>query len=213
MISPYTPHVMTKFATINGDLKSPTMAKVLAGGIHGDQNIAAATHGAVSSGAVSSNRDANISVAPKLPTAAERLLADLAEEEKSIPVQVIDPNTLGAGAVTICHDPNITIIPNFLTLAECHHLIALTMARQEPAKVFGMSAAEYRTSSTGTINFYETPIVCDIEARAAQLAGFDLRHLEKLCCVSYSPGQFYKAHHDGEWRPKHHYLYLSQRLA
>merc|ERR1719498_969270 len=49
----------------------------------------------------------------------------------------------------------------------------------------------------------------NIEQRLSKLAGIDVNYLERMAMVRYHPGQQYKVHHDGIWRPMTVFLYLN----
>ncbi|CAE8675780.1 unnamed protein product, partial [Polarella glacialis] len=55
----------------------------------------------------------------------------------------------------------------------------------------------------------QTEMVGSIENRLAALADMDVTHLEPMNMVRYGPGQFFKTHHDGRFRPKTVFIYLN----
>eukprot|EP00409_Alexandrium_fundyense_P006299 CAMPEP_0195045386 /NCGR_PEP_ID=MMETSP0347-20130606/15178_1 /TAXON_ID=2932 /ORGANISM="Alexandrium fundyense, Strain CCMP1719" /LENGTH=85 /DNA_ID=CAMNT_0040073187 /DNA_START=77 /DNA_END=331 /DNA_ORIENTATION=+ len=55
----------------------------------------------------------------------------------------------------------------------------------------------------------QTPTVSRVEHRLSRLAGIDIDYLEPLNMVRYTPGQLFKTHHDGRFRPKTVFIYLN----
>jgi len=120
----------------------------------------------------------------------------------------------------IVKDPRVCVIPNFASDAEVDHILELAEAGWQPSVVgqYTNTIDETkqlrkqlpgRTSSSSVLQPAQTPIVKNFETRVAQLAGIDVDFLEPFNLVKYSPGQLYKKHHDGAFRPVTIFLYLS----
>mmetsp|Transcript_46333 Transcript_46333/g.107848 ORF Transcript_46333/g.107848 Transcript_46333/m.107848 type:complete len:266 (+) Transcript_46333:46-843(+) len=127
-------------------------------------------------------------------------------------------------AYVVHADPYIAVVPNFLTEPEIEHLVQLTegkwvrsevdfVAGGRPKHTTGTGQANisdgHRTSSTCVIDVAQTPIVQRVEERLADLVSMELINLEVLSLVKYTPGQYFKEHHDGEYRPWTVFLYLN----
>mmetsp|Transcript_6159 Transcript_6159/g.13659 ORF Transcript_6159/g.13659 Transcript_6159/m.13659 type:complete len:263 (-) Transcript_6159:135-923(-) len=127
-------------------------------------------------------------------------------------------------AFLVNEDPYIAVVPNFLTEMEIEHLIDLTNQKWVPSEVDFVSGGKpfhatgsgqchksdaHRTSETCVLDIGQTPTVQKIEERLADLVNMKLENLERLSMVKYSPGQYFRAHHDGEYRPWTVFLYLN----
>uniref|UniRef100_A0A7S0ADX9 Prolyl 4-hydroxylase alpha subunit domain-containing protein n=1 Tax=Pyrodinium bahamense TaxID=73915 RepID=A0A7S0ADX9_9DINO len=133
------------------------------------------------------------------------------------------PKVLKAYSVTGANGgPRLAVVPHFLGEAEIEHLLALAEGCWEPSEVgtgVYRSADESkdlfntlsfrRTSYSCMLEPFQTSIVTSIEHRLARLAGIDLDYLEPLNMVRYAPGQLFKTHHDGRFRPKTVFIYLN----
>jgi len=111
------------------------------------------------------------------------------------------PDVPGATIHTLNTGPFMQSIEGFMTDAQCDELIALAEPRFTRSSVVDMSTGENvpdasRTSYSVYFIKGETPLIKQIEARAAKLVGVPVSHLEPLQVVRYTNGQFYKAHHD-----------------
>ncbi|CAJ1414536.1 unnamed protein product [Effrenium voratum] len=80
---------------------------------------------------------------------------------------------------------------------------------KDEAKDLANEVSDIRTSYSCLIEPGTSNMVTAIEYRLATLAGMDVKHLEPLNMVRYAPGQFFKEHHDGRFRPKTVFLYLN----
>lgn len=96
-------------------------------------------------------------------------------------------------------DPAIVLVHNFLSRAECEHVMLLScgrVARSTVASLSGSAVDRVRTSSTLFFAGSETDIIRRIEQRAVTVTGSPRDNLETLQIVRYQPGQLYKAHYD-----------------
>jgi len=125
-------------------------------------------------------------------------------------------------AYAIHTDPKILLVPHFVGEAEISHLLELAEAGWAPSEVGSgvyrssdeakdllNNVSQNRTSFSCQLEPFQTKIVTSIEHRLAALAGIDVEHLEPLNMVRYAPGQFFKKHHDGRFRPKTVFIYLN----
>lgn len=119
-------------------------------------------------------------------------------------------------AFTVISDPEILVVPHFLSDAECDHLMNLVEGAWRPSQVSSFEeqakVGEVRTSWSCTIRRSQTSVVKNIENRLASLAGLPVSQLEKLSLVRYAPGEHFKEHHDGKERPKTVFVYLNDLL-
>lgn len=116
-------------------------------------------------------------------------------------------------------DPLIEVAPKFLHDFEVDHLLQLVSERWVPSNIKDTSLpteelkgymSSGRTSWSAQIEPSETPIVQAFEERLSSLVGIDVSYLEKLVLVRYAPGQQYKTHHDGSFRPVTVFCYLNE---
>jgi hypothetical protein len=125
------------------------------------------------------------------------------------PVRILDQAEASGNRTvymrTVSVRPRVFEIPNFLSVAECEHLVSLARTSQlEKSKVGGdvPSKGEYRDVRTSTQMWIgsgetrNTPIVDHIRARV-----FDFTHMpadiaESLQVVHYNITQHYLGHHD-----------------
>lgn len=119
-------------------------------------------------------------------------------------------------------NPEVFVVPNFLSDDEVDHLLALSVDHWAPSFI---SSGVYknnndetdlksenspnRTSNSCTLRSSQTPVIRSIESRLSLLAGMHIDHLEHLVVVRYEPGQFFNRHHDGRFRTKTIFLYLN----
>eukprot|EP00928_Gymnodinium_smaydae_P011509 TRINITY_DN14239_c0_g1_i1.p1 TRINITY_DN14239_c0_g1~~TRINITY_DN14239_c0_g1_i1.p1 ORF type:complete len:464 (+),score=90.07 TRINITY_DN14239_c0_g1_i1:51-1442(+) len=119
-------------------------------------------------------------------------------------------------------DPEIFLIPNFVTDGEIEHLLELAAdswirsttgqgvyKTNNETKDLKNGESPNRTSFSCMLGCRQTPTVARIEARLAGLAGLDADYLERLNMVRYAPGQFFNLHHDGRFRPKTIFIYCN----
>jgi prolyl 4-hydroxylase len=153
------------------------------------------------------------------------VLRELAKKCKTLDpseAATIDPLDLDPShtAYELDTEPRITIIPNFLNDEETAHIVELAQGRWAPSLVITAGAngqvkdlkqkgSSLRSSWSTLIDYAQTPMVADIERRLSKLAGIDVNYLERMALVRYEPGQEYKVHHDGIWRPATVFIYLN----
>lgn len=125
-----------------------------------------------------------------------------------IPYQApaLDGNTIDLGdrecrLLLHLRQPRIAVVEGFLDDAEIAALLTAAEPRLQPATVFRLSDGErvqsaYRTGSHIKLEYAESPLVCAIEARTAQLAGCTDVQGERLEVVCYEVGQLYRPHQD-----------------
>eukprot|EP00929_Paragymnodinium_shiwhaense_P068074 TRINITY_DN34215_c0_g1_i2.p1 TRINITY_DN34215_c0_g1~~TRINITY_DN34215_c0_g1_i2.p1 ORF type:complete len:466 (+),score=81.24 TRINITY_DN34215_c0_g1_i2:76-1473(+) len=117
-------------------------------------------------------------------------------------------------------DPHMTVVPNFLTDVECKHLRDLAHGLWTRSLVGSLKGAEghnkpkvqeaeTRTSCSAKLRYAQTEVLARIETRLAQLAGLPVETLERLVMVRYQPGETFKVHHDGKFRPRTIFVYLN----
>jgi prolyl 4-hydroxylase len=73
-------------------------------------------------------------------------------------------------------------------------LIDLAREKFKPSKAGG-NRADVRTSFSAYLG-KSSSVVVTIEKRLARLTNMPVSHVEELQVVRYTPGQFYRAHHD-----------------
>ncbi|CAJ1396929.1 unnamed protein product [Effrenium voratum] len=125
-------------------------------------------------------------------------------------------------AYNVLEDPEVIVVPDFVNEAEIQHLLQLAERGWQPSEVgsgvykskdeakdLANEVSDIRTSYSCLIEPGTSNMVTAIEYRLATLAGMDVKHLEPLNMVRYAPGQFFKEHHDGRFRPKTVFLYLN----
>uniref|UniRef100_A0A0G4FLI4 Fe2OG dioxygenase domain-containing protein n=1 Tax=Chromera velia CCMP2878 TaxID=1169474 RepID=A0A0G4FLI4_9ALVE len=117
-------------------------------------------------------------------------------------------------------EPKVILYPNFLTDEECAHLQELAEGRYQRSKTgrggvsssvdnYSHQKSENRTSESCQLLIGQTQLSAAIEAKITKLAGCPEGHLEPLMVVRYRPGEFFKTHHDGYFRPSTVLLYLN----
>ena len=92
---------------------------------------------------------------------------------------------------------SITILPNFLTLAESSHLIkvATPLLKQSPTGHLKSTSA-YRTSSTAFLVHQLDPVLTAIASRVSKLTGYSIDNIEPFQVVRYAPGEVFGEHVD-----------------
>lgn len=174
------------------------------------------------------------------PTENDMSDSDDASPEEAVsidPVEVAAGESLGERdpttgvlrkitAFTISDDPWVSIVPDFLGEAEIEHLLSLAEDGWAPSEVGSGSykskeegkdltngVSKIRTSYSCQLEPCQTEKLKNIENRLAALAEMDVKYLEPLNMVRYAPGQFFKLHHDGRFRPKTVFVYLNDLPA
>jgi prolyl 4-hydroxylase len=88
-------------------------------------------------------------------------------------------------------------VENIITPEECQHIIELATPKFARSGIVGRSAPDdIRTSETAWIYEDDDPVVQKIIAKACELTGKTLDHCEKIQVVRYTPGAYYRPHHD-----------------
>jgi prolyl 4-hydroxylase len=88
-----------------------------------------------------------------------------------------------------------TVVDSLLTDEDCKEIIKLAEPKFERSKVVGSGENSDRTSETAWIS-KSHPMAQKILLAACELAGKDLENCEDLQVVRYTPGTFYRPHHD-----------------
>jgi prolyl 4-hydroxylase len=104
-----------------------------------------------------------------------------------------------ASTIVLSKEPQIIILPHFLSTAECQHLIRLSeQIGLSRSTVQGKTheISSHRTSYTTSLKRQHDQVVRDIEQRVSELTKFPLAHIENLQVVRYEKGQQYKHHYD-----------------
>lgn len=107
--------------------------------------------------------------------------------------------TYGTGK-PLASDPVIWVIDDFVTAAECAHVIRLARDRLGEAQVSRVgenSPDQTRTGRTAWIWHHESPMISALVARVSELVGIPSSHAEPLQVVHYGVEQQYQPHFDG----------------
>mmetsp|Transcript_24214 Transcript_24214/g.45734 ORF Transcript_24214/g.45734 Transcript_24214/m.45734 type:complete len:465 (-) Transcript_24214:13-1407(-) len=158
----------------------------------------------------------------------EFLIIDPAEVAPCSPVTDLADETTEASkrkiltAYSVHQDPQVSVVPDFIQEAEIQHLLDLASPGWEPSEVgqgvyrtkhegqdLANQVSDIRTSYSCLIEPAQSAVVNSIEQRLAALADLDVKYLEPLNMVRYCPGQFFKEHHDGRFRPVTIFIYLN----
>lgn len=111
----------------------------------------------------------------------------------------------------ILNDPKMSIIPNFISDDEIDHILRLAEEAKAwvPSVVWFGGDLNQRNYYSFVIPSAKTPIVREIEERAAMVAGVDVEYVERLVVIRYRAGEFFKLHHDGGSRTQTIFVYLN----
>ena len=128
-------------------------------------------------------------------------------------------------AYVVSTDPKISVIPDFLSPAECEHLITVSGRAGFERSLVGRGAyatnavdksegfvnqfSDNRTSLSVMLAAAVDDVVAGIELRLAGLVQLPVEQLEQLVVVKYEPGQYFNVHHDGIFRPVTVFIYLN----
>lgn len=103
----------------------------------------------------------------------------------------------------VCTSPEIAVVENLLSDAECAHIIELSKSRLARSHVLNdtgsaddTSLSHDRTSSTTNLKKSEDAIITAIERRVAVMCALPLENMEPLQVVRYRVGELYKPHYD-----------------
>ncbi|CAE8705172.1 unnamed protein product [Polarella glacialis] len=173
-------------------------------------------------------------------TAAAIAQANLSDRLVQKPDLVVDPADWLAKDDQACappslrtylvhESPRLAVVPNFLTDSEVAHLLELARQSWAPSEVDDIvderqphavaaqgilrRSAKHRTSDSYVLEEGQTETLRQIEKRLCHLVGMKLETLERLAMVKYAPGQFFKVHHDGGYRPWTVFVYLNDLPA
>ncbi len=120
----------------------------------------------------------------------------------------------------------ILLYKDFLNDAEIEYLLQLAEGNFRPS-LTGTADADALDSATGKrmallqektspnrtsfscVLDTADPVVNLIVRRVAFVAGYPPSHVERLSMVRYEPGQYFKEHHDGQFRPRTVFIYLN----
>lgn len=123
-------------------------------------------------------------------------------------------------------DPKITVIPDFVSASECDYFISLGESigfseslvgrgasdayEYEKSRALSNQVSPNRTSLSVTLpTSHSDEAIHLLEHRLAQITNLPVSHLESLVVVKYMPGQFFRSHHDGSFRPYTVFVYLN----
>ena len=104
-----------------------------------------------------------------------------------------------SGGEQIAAAPGLFLFEDFLTAADCDHLIDLASPHQSRSLVSGSDAgveSEGRTGGVHWIAHDSTDITLALSRRLADLIGIPLTHAESIQVISYGSGQEYRPHYD-----------------
>ena len=107
------------------------------------------------------------------------------------------------GAERIADEPPVFLFEDYLSQAECDHLIELSAANMKRAVVSGGTEGVESDGRTGGVHWLlhdETPITLALSRRIAGLVGLPLDNAESLQVINYGPGEEYRSHYDA-WVP------------
>ena len=95
--------------------------------------------------------------------------------------------------------------PSLTGVADAYEL---DTAKDNRMKVLKERTSETRTSFSCVLDTAD-PVVNLIVRRVAFVAGYPPSHVERLSMLRYEPGQYFKLHHDGQFRPRTVFIYLN----
>lgn len=143
--------------------------------------------------------------------------------EKSFRLERDDPESPSSRdihLVRVHRDPNVHVIPEFLTPAECDSLIEAAdpyWERSLTSKGYASASQDqYVQGSTDTRTSYSarlpkggSELIAAIEKRVAAITEVEWEYIEPLVVVRYKPQEYFKEHHDGFFRPSTVLIYLN----
>ncbi|EFJ51369.1 hypothetical protein VOLCADRAFT_120451 [Volvox carteri f. nagariensis] len=114
---------------------------------------------------------------------------------------------------TISWSPRAFVYHNFLTSAECDHLVQIGTQRVSRSLVVDSQTGQsklddIRTSYGAAFGRGEDPVIAEIEERIAEWTHLPPEHGEPMQILRYVDGQKYDAHWDWFDDPVHHRSYL-----
>ncbi|CBZ51212.1 putative 2OG-Fe(II) oxygenase family protein [Neospora caninum Liverpool] len=120
----------------------------------------------------------------------------------------------------IHESPDVFVLPDLLSPASCDKVISICEGRWERSKTsrgpmhalsesYSSGDSLSRTSMSVRLSPGETPEVERLESIVAAFAEMPVSHLEPLVVVKYEEGEFFREHHDGQFRRTTILLYLN----
>lgn len=111
----------------------------------------------------------------------------------------------------ILNDPKMAIIPNFISDDEIGHILGLAEEAKAwvPSVVWFGGDLNQRNYYSFVIPSAKTPIIREVEERAAMVANVDVDYVERLVVIRYRAGEFFNLHHDGGSRTQTLFVYLN----
>eukprot|EP01071_Lankesteria_metandrocarpae_P004487 Lankesteria_metandrocarpae@DN3570_c0_g1_i3.p1 len=113
---------------------------------------------------------------------------------------------------SVCGDPRIFVVPNFLTASECDSLVHSAGGRWKLSCVVnGHSEANAARPLFALLDReVEHPIVDYVENQIALLTDTTVDRVEPLRIMRYEPGRFIGPHYDGSSRSYSVYIFLNE---
>merc|ERR1712217_404842 len=99
--------------------------------------------------------------------------------------------------------------PSTTTKGTVSELLGATSTENHSPNYGEESVSRTRTSNSVNVRFDESIVVERIAARVATVTGHKLENVEPLMLLRYEPGQRFKMHHDGAFRPMTVFVYLN----
>ena len=96
---------------------------------------------------------------------------------------------------TVYESPRVRLVHQIVSPQEALALIELGASRFHRSTTARAGSDDYRTSESAMLPGSE-PVVRALRQRMAHLMGYPVASLEPLQVVRYTPGQYYKPHHD-----------------
>ena len=99
----------------------------------------------------------------------------------------------------VADDPVVQVIDDFVSVAECEHIISISFDKLDTAMVSAVGEATTsggRTGSVAWIKHDQTTIVRGLVDRVSELVGIPASHAESLQVVHYRAAEEYKPHFD-----------------
>jgi len=130
---------------------------------------------------------------PQLSAEDVASAVDVAGSPNELNDKAWDPATVHVQ--TISQSPRVRLIHNFVTSEEASRLINIATPYYHRSSTARAGSDDYRTSESAMLPASE-PVVNALRRRMAHFVGYPVAALEPLQEVRYTPGQFYKPHHD-----------------
>jgi prolyl 4-hydroxylase len=94
---------------------------------------------------------------------------------------------------------SMKVIDNFLTDAECDHIIKISEPKLRRSTVMSSNKDEvtdYRTSDNVFISKDKDPVIRSISEKVSRINGIPISHQEDVQILRYKKGKYYKPHYD-----------------